>query len=95
MTGEWFDSARFGMFVHWSPISQRGLEMSWPLVGGIAVLPSSKDVPVAEYYAPTLEFDPQPGVAKEWMSLASRAGMRYAVLTTKHHDGFAMWPTKL
>ncbi|MGH2759200.1 MAG: alpha-L-fucosidase, partial [Actinomycetota bacterium] len=42
-----------------------------------------------------LEFDPQPGVAKEWMSLASRAGMRYAVLTTKHHDGFAMWPTKL
>jgi alpha-L-fucosidase len=91
----WFDSARFGMFIHWSPVSQQGLEMSWPLVGGVAVLPSSHDVAVADYYADTLDFCPQPGAAKDWMSLARRAGMRYAVLTTKHHDGFAMWPTKL
>jgi alpha-L-fucosidase len=95
MTGEWFDSARFGMFVHWGPVSQRGWELSWPLVGGVPVLPYSHDVAVDDYYANTLEFCPDPGAPAEWMRLAERAGMRYAVLTTKHHDGFALWPTKL
>jgi len=94
-SNDWFDSARFGMFVHWSPVSQRGWELSWPLVGGVGVLPHSHDAAVDDYYAKTLEFSPGPGAAREWMSLARRAGMRYAVLTTKHHDGFAMWPTKL
>jgi alpha-L-fucosidase len=95
MAGEWFDSARFGMFVHWGPISLRGWELSWPLVGGVPVLPYSHDVAVDDYYAKTMDFRPDAGAAAEWMRLARRAGMRYAVLTTKHHDGFALWPTKL
>ncbi len=94
MTNRWFDSARFGMFIHWSPISQRGWELSWPLVGGVPVLPYSTGVAVDDYYSKALDFCPAPGAAKELMRLARRAGMRYAVLTTKHHDGFAMWPTK-
>jgi alpha-L-fucosidase len=91
----WFDKARFGMFIHWTHVANRGYELSWPLVGGVHVLPHSSDVPVDDYYARALEFDPSPGAAREWMALARRAGMRYAVLTTKHHDGFALWPTKL
>jgi alpha-L-fucosidase len=90
----WFEEARFGMFVHWTHCSTRGYELSWPLVGGIPVLPNCQNVTVSDYYRDALSFSPQPGAAKEWMRLAADAGMKYAVLTTKHHDGFALWPTK-
>jgi alpha-L-fucosidase len=96
MPGEWFDAARFGLFVHWGPIAQRGWELSWPLVGGPgSAIPYARDVAVSDYYEKTLDFGPNPGAPAEWMRLAKHAGMRYAVLTTKHHDGFALWPTKL
>lgn len=94
MTAEWFDGARFGMFVHWTHIANRGLELSWPMVGGVGVLPYGSDVAVEDYYSRALEFCPTEGAPREWMRLARDAGMRYAVLTTKHHDGFALWPTK-
>ncbi len=89
----WFDAARFGMFVHWGHSSQRGVELSWPLVGGVAALPGSGDVPADEYHATAASFAPRPGAARDWLARARRAGMRYAVLTAKHHDGFALWPT--
>jgi alpha-L-fucosidase len=95
MTTEWFDAARFGMFVHWSFISQEGMELSWPLVGGIPVLPySASNVGVEEYYRSALDFAPEPGAARQWMAAARQAGMRYAILTTRHHDGFALWPSR-
>src|SRR5207247_5717501 len=87
----WFDEARFGMFVHWTHIANRGYELSWPLVGGVTAIPYAGNVTVDDYYSRALDFCPEPGAAKEWMRLAADAGMRYAVLTTKHHDGFAMW----
>jgi alpha-L-fucosidase len=89
----WFANARFGMFVHWGPASIDGRELSWPLVGGNPVLPYAHPTPVETYYADHLRFRPAPGAAREWMAAARRAGMRYAVLTTKHHDGFALWPS--
>jgi alpha-L-fucosidase len=92
--GEWFDAARFGMFVHWNHASQEGRELSWPLVGGMQALPSAHGVSVAEYYAKALEFSPSPGAAKEWMDRAREAGMGYVILTTKHHDGFALFPSE-
>jgi alpha-L-fucosidase len=91
---EWFEQARLGMFVHWTHISNRGWELSWPLVGGLHVLPKCQSVAVDDYYAKALEFVPEPGAPKRWMQLAREAGMGYAILTTKHHDGFALWPTK-
>lgn len=94
MGKHWFDGARFGMFVHFSHIAQRGWELSWPMVGGVPVLPHSGEVTVEDYYAEALEFCPAEDAPGDWMRLARRAGMRYAVLTTKHHDGFALWPTK-
>src|SRR5690606_9272614 len=65
------------------------------LVGGTKAMPYCQDVPAAEYHAGAASFAPRKGVAHEWMAAAKRAGMRYAVLTTKHHDGFALFDTKL
>jgi alpha-L-fucosidase len=89
----WFDEARFGMFVHWGPYSVRGWEPSWPLVGGIRCFPCCQDLTVAEYHAGLAAFDPPVGAPREWMRLARRCGMRYAVLTAKHHDRFALFPS--
>lgn len=91
----WFPSARFGMFVHWGHSSQQGIELSWPLVGGFTAIPGSSDVPVAQYHASAATFDPQAWDAPALARLAKRCGMQYAVFTTKHHDGYSMYDTKL
>src|SRR5574341_1121093 len=91
----WFDAARFGMFVHWGHSSQRGCELSWPLVGGNPALPMCGNVPVNEYHSTAATFNPRSFDARELARLAKRAGMDYAVLTAKHHDGYAMFHTRL
>lgn len=91
--GDWFDDARLGMFVHWDHASQRGWEVSWPLVGGVFSLPYCQKVGVDEYHALAASFDPR---AWDPIALARRAraaGMRYAVVTTRHHSGFSMFAT--
>jgi alpha-L-fucosidase len=93
MGQDWFLDAGFGLFVHWSHCSQQGRELSWPLVGGTTALPHSHPVPVDEWYSHALDFDPRPGAPVEWAERGAAAGARYLVLTTKHHDGFALWPT--
>lgn len=93
MEQDWFLAAGFGLFVHWSHCAQQGRELSWPLVGGTTALAHSHPVPVDEWYAHALDFDPRPGAPTEWAERAAVAGARYLVLTTKHHDGFALWPT--
>jgi alpha-L-fucosidase len=87
----WFDAARFGLFVHWGAYSARGFEPSWPLVGGSSAFPHGQDVSVAEYYREVSSFLPRPEAPREWLRLAKRCGMQYAVLTTKHHDGFCLF----
>jgi alpha-L-fucosidase len=88
----WFDDARFGMFVHWGPYSVKGFEPSWPLAGGSVAFPDGQDVTVAEYWDGIEEWAPPVGFAEEWAQLAVASGMRYAVLTTKHHDGWTLFP---
>ena len=90
----WFQEARFGLFVHWGHYAQHGWEASWPLVGGTPALPLCPNVPVGAYHVSARSFSPRRGAAQEWLGLARRAGMRYAVLTAKHHDGFALFATK-
>ncbi len=91
----WFERARFGLFVHWSHSSQRGIELSWPLVGGIFNLPYCSDVPVDEYHATAATFDPEAWDARALARTAKSLGMQYAILTAKHHDGYAMFHTRL
>lgn len=91
----WFDEARFGMFIHWDHASQQGLEVSWPLVGGVFALPDTTPVSVEQYHSSAATFDPRNWDAVAVARAAKAAGMRYGVFTTKHHSGYAMWPTRL
>lgn len=93
-TQNWFEPARFGLFVHWGPYARAGWEASWPLVGGVATLPMGQDIPAAVYHANAKDWRPDPEAPEAWIAAAAAAGMRYAVFTTRHHDGFAMWPSR-
>lgn len=90
-TGSWFDTARLGMFVHWSHSSQHGCELSWPLVGGVSALPTCVDMPVETYHSTARTFNPESYDPAAWARIAKASGMQYAVLTAKHHDGYAMY----
>jgi alpha-L-fucosidase len=83
---EWFRQARFGMFIHWGlyAIPARG---EW--------VRSVERIPQEEYLQYFEEFKAEEYRPKEWAALAKKAGMKYAVLTAKHHDGFCLWDSKL
>ncbi|MFH1569348.1 MAG: alpha-L-fucosidase [Gemmatimonadota bacterium] len=83
---EWWHQARFGMFVHWGLYSQLGRH-EWVM--------NRERIPMAEYeqLAQTWKVKPRP--AREWARLARKAGMKYMVMTTKHHEGFCLWDTKM
>ena len=90
----WFATARLGMFIHWDHASQQGLEISWPMVGGSFALPHAQSVTPEQYHSSAATFDPQAWDPQALARLAREAGMQYAVLTTKHHNGFSMFHTK-
>jgi len=77
---------RFGMFIHWGPVSLTGREIGWS---------RGAQTPIAEYDALYRKFNPVKFNADEWVRIARDAGMKYLVITTKHHDGFCLWPSKL
>src|SRR5438128_11655777 len=83
---KWFRDAKFGMFIHWGLYSQLGRQ-EWVM--------SLEDIPVAEYEKLAKTFRPKPNPARDWARLAKQAGMRYMVLTTKHHEGFCKFDSKL
>ena len=82
---EWWRAARFGMFIHWGPVSLKGTEIGWSRGDG---------VPIDEYDRLYQQFNPVQFNADAWMEVARAAGMKYVVFTTKHHDGFCMWNTR-
>lgn len=77
-----WQAMRFGMFIHWGPVSLKGTEIGWS---------RGREVPVEEYDALYKEFNPRQFDADEWVALAKEAGMKYLVITSKHHDGFCIW----
>jgi alpha-L-fucosidase len=77
---------RFGMFIHWGPVSLTGHEIGWS---------RGAQTPIEKYDSLYKEFNPTNFNADEWVGIAKAAGMKYMVLTTKHHDGFCLWDTKL
>jgi alpha-L-fucosidase len=90
---DWFQGARFGMFIHWSIASAEGLEGSWPIMMPGA-LPKLGNVTDAQYRAFAQRFNPTAYKPDDWVRLAKAAGQRYMVFTSKHHDGFAMFDSK-
>ncbi|HYD10101.1 MAG TPA: alpha-L-fucosidase [Acidimicrobiales bacterium] len=91
---DWFTAARFGLFVHWDHASQQGIEIGWPMVGGVFAIRAG-EVSVEQYHSSAATFDPTSWDAPALARLAKQCGVRYAVLTTKHHSGYALWHTKL
>jgi alpha-L-fucosidase len=87
----WWREARFGMFIHWGPVSLQGTEISWSRGGERRGIAGKGEVPVNVYDSLYTRFDPVNFRADEWVSLARSAGMRYMVLTAKHCDGFCLW----
>lgn len=83
---EWWREARFGLFIHWGPVSLRGTEIGWS---------RGTQIPTDEYDSLYKQFNPVDFNADEWVALAKAAGMRYLVFTSKHHDGFSMFDTAL
>lgn len=91
---EWFSGGKFGLFIHWGPYSALGGEWNGKRIepGDIAEWIMQRfRIPVAEYREVAASFDPVRFDAREWAALAKSAGMRYLVVTAKHHDGFAMY----
>ncbi len=82
----WFRDARFGMFIHWGLYSILGRH-EWAM--------NRERIPVEEYEPLADQFDPEPNCMREWAALAKQAGMRYMVLTTKHHEGFCLFDSAL
>jgi alpha-L-fucosidase len=76
---------RFGMFIHWGPVSFTGMK----LVGR-----GARRLRSTAYDNLYKQFNPTNYNAEEWVRVAKAAGMKYIVLTTKHHDGFCLWDTK-
>lgn len=82
---KWFDSARFGMFIHWGAFSVPG-DGEWVM--------NNRNITFTEYNRLQTIFNPVRFDAKKWVSAAKRAGMQYITLITRHHDGFSDWDTK-
>ncbi len=91
----WWRAARFGMFIHWGVYSVPAGTYKGEQIKGIGewIMLRGK-IPVAEYRAYAKEFNPVKFNADEWVRLARDAGMKYIVITSKHHDGFAMFDSK-
>jgi alpha-L-fucosidase len=92
---KWWQDARFGMFIHWGPVSLMGTELSWSRGGKRPPgYEGTGEIPVDVYDNLYKRFNPTKYDAKEWVRIAKAAGMKYMVLTTKHHDGFTEWDSK-
>ena len=82
----WFQDARFGLFIHWGVYSVLG-DGEWVM--------NNQRIPVATYEKIPAFFNPVAFDASEWVRMVKDAGMKYITITSKHHDGFAMWDSKV
>jgi alpha-L-fucosidase len=83
---QWWHQAKFGMFIHWGLYSVIG-QHEW--------VKEQEGVPIPQYEILAKHFKPKPNAARDWARLAKRAGQKYMVMTTKHHEGFCNFDTKL
>jgi len=83
---KWWREARFGMFIHYGLYSEVGRN-EWVM--------THENIPIAEYEKLADTFAPKPGAPREWAQLAKKAGMKYMVMTTRHHEGFSLWDSKV
>jgi len=80
-----FLDRRFGIFIHWGPVTLTGKEIGWS---------RGRDTPIEEFDRLYERFDPVKFNAREWVALVKASGASYLVMVTKHHDGFCLWDTR-
>ena len=92
----WFREAKFGLFIHWGVYAVPAGTYDGKKIGGIGewIMRKAK-IPVATYRAYAKEFNPVKYDPDAWVRLAKEAGMKYIVITSKHHDGFALFDSKV
>jgi alpha-L-fucosidase len=83
---EWFQNAKFGLFVHWGVYSVLG-DGEWVM--------NNRKIPISDYEKLPAQFNPIDFDAAEWVAMVKAAGMKYITITSKHHDGFAMFDSKV
>lgn len=83
---EWFSNARLGIFIHWGIYSVDGVSESWSFHNG--------RIPHEVYMQQIQRFSAEAYSPSEWVNLIRQSGARYAVITSKHHDGVALWDTR-
>lgn len=93
---QWWREAKFGMFIHWGVYAQyagtyNGHEQA---KGGAEWIMNRSKIPYNEYQAIAKQFNPTQFNAEAWVKYAKEAGMKYIVITAKHHDGFAMFKSE-
>lgn len=84
-TREWFQNAKFGLFIHWGLSSSLG-QGEWVM--------NIKNIHRDDYTRLQNSFNPHDFDAEKWVSMAKKAGMNYITVITRHHDGFSLWDTK-
>ncbi len=93
---EWFGDARFGMFIHWGLYSVPAGDWKGEPVkrNNAEWIQSHAQIPSADYSELIHQFNPTKYDPEKWMELAAFAGMKYVVITSKHHEGFCLWDSK-
>ncbi len=92
----WFRDAKFGMFIHWGAYSTAGGEWNGKAVPGAGEwLLSNAQITPHDYEPLRDQFNPVKFDAKRWVAIAKNAGMKYIVITSKHHDGFGLWDSPI
>ena len=92
----WFREAKFGLFIHWGVYAVPAGTYNGKKISGIGEwIMRRAEIPVAEYRAYAKEFNPVKYDPDAWVQLAKEAGMKYIVITSKHHDGFALFDSKV
>jgi alpha-L-fucosidase len=92
----WFHEAKYGLFIHWGLYAIPAGEWKGKRIPGIGEwIMNRARIPVREYEQLAKQFNPVKFNAEEWVRLAKDAGMKYIVITSKHHDGFALYDSKV
>ncbi len=91
---QWFPDAGFGLFMHWGIHSVAGIQPSWAMMEGYPYGTDRREFWGKGYYSLLTKFNPDNYDPDLWIKAARDAGMTYAVLTVKHHDGYALWPSE-
>ena len=93
---QWWKDAKFGMFIHWGLYAVPAGTYNGKQISGIGEwIMNRGKIPVSDYKAYARQFNPVNYNPEAWVKMAKDAGMKYIVITSKHHDGFALFDSKV